>query len=235
MKEVYGTFTESIERTPSVKSFRFALDEKVTFIPGQFMQLIFNEASKADLTLNKYLSLSTSPDNDFIEVTKRISESVFSKKLTALKEGDRLLFQAPMGTCTFLDDYKKIAFLIGGIGITPVISILEYIEAKELDTDVCLLYSNRMPDDIAFKEELDRFSTLPNVTIVYTVTGCDPQDNLCMKGFITKEMIVKMIPDWQERVMYVYGSPGMVKTMKSICTDLTCEPTHLKTENFMGY
>jgi ferredoxin-NADP reductase len=235
MKEVYGTFIESIERTKSVVSFRFTLDQKITFLPGQFMLLLFDETNKNNMNLNKYLSLSTSPDHDFIEVTKRISESDFSRKLVSLNKGDRVLFKAPMGNCVYKDEYNKIAFLIGGIGITPVISILEYIESRKLDTDVCLLYSNRFPDDVAFKDELDRFATRPNVTIIYTITDCDPQDNICMKGFITKEMVVKTIPDWKERYIFVYGSPTMVDSMKSICTDLTCDSGRLKTENFMGY
>jgi glycine betaine catabolism B len=235
MREVLGTFSESIVRTPSVKSYRFIMDEKIHFLPGQFMQLIFDKEHKSNQELNKYLSLSTSPDNDFIEVTKRLSESAFSHKLEALKKGDRLLFKAPLGTCTFDPGYKKIAFLIGGIGITPVISILEYVCQNNLATDVYLLYSNRVPDDVAFKDELDMFSVRKNIKIIYTFTDCEPQDNVCLSGVITKDVVTAMIPDWQERHLFVYGSPAMVRAMKGICSELSCDTGKIKTENFMGY
>ena len=55
--------------------------------------------------------------------------------------------------------YEKIAFLIGGIGITPVISIIEHICDKKLSTDVALLYSNRNEDEIAFKKELHNWQS----------------------------------------------------------------------------
>lgn len=235
MQEIRGTFLRSLDRTKTVKSYRFSLDQKVSFLPGQFMQLIFDEGDKKNQELNKYLSLSTSPDNDFIEVTKRLSDSRFSQKLESLHEGDRLLFKAPMGTCVFDPQYQKIAFLIGGIGITPVISILEYIIQNDLDTHAILLYSNRYPDDVAFKDELDRCAQYKNITVIYTFTDCEPSDNTCLSGVITKDIVTDMIPDWKERYLFVYGSPGMVGAMKGICTELTCDTSKIKTENFLGY
>lgn len=236
MKSVEGTFIESVDRTESVKSFRFTFDEKITFIPGQFMQLVFDREKKHNLELNKYLSLSCSPLKNYVEVTKRISESSFSQRLCALKSGDKILFNAPMGTCVFQDEYQKIAFLIGGIGITPVISILEYIDEKKLKTDICLIYSNRFANDIAFRHEIDTLQkSNPLLRVIYTVTDCDPKDLSCMYGFIDKNMIISAIPDWQDRILFIYGSPGMVNTIKKLCSNLTCDQSKLKTENFIGY
>ena len=82
--------------------------------------------------MNKYLSFSSSPTNDYIEVTKRLSDSVFSQKLKALKPSDEVLLKGPSGNCVLKEEYKKIGFLIGGIGITPVISMIEYIVDKKL-------------------------------------------------------------------------------------------------------
>ena len=67
----------------------------------------------------------------------------------------KFLLMPPFGNCVFKDEYRKIGFLIGGIGITPVISIIEYIVDRSLATDVLLLYSNKTQEDIAFRRELD--------------------------------------------------------------------------------
>jgi len=236
MKEVYGTFIECIDRTETVKSFRFSFDEEISFLPGQFMQLIFDESNRTNLDLNKYLSLSSAPQAAYVEVTKRVSSSNFSARLCNLKKGDRLLFKAPLGNCVYHDDYPKIAFLIGGIGITPVISILEYMKEKGLQTDTLLIYSNRFENDMAFRSEIDDCKkSNPHLQVFHTLTECDPKDDQCLTGFINQEMIVQIMPDWQDRIIFVYGSPGMVKTIKSICSDLTCDTSKLKTEGFMGY
>jgi ferredoxin-NADP reductase len=79
MKEVKVKFIEKIKRTPSVTSFRFLPAEKIDFIPGQFLQIIFDEKNRGNKDLNKYLSFSCSPQRDYIEITKRLSESEFSE------------------------------------------------------------------------------------------------------------------------------------------------------------
>ena len=127
MQEITAKCIQRIPRVSTIESFRFLLPEKISFIPGQFLEVVFAEANRENRQLNKYLSFSSSPTKEYIEVTKRLSNSPFSQRLKNLKIGDEVLIRAPLGSCVFKDDYKKIGFLIGGIGITPVISILDYI------------------------------------------------------------------------------------------------------------
>ena len=236
MQETYGIFTESIQRTESVTSYRFRLEEDVDFKPGQFLQVMFDETHKSNKDMNKYLSLSCSPNKDFIEVTKRLSGSQFSASLRALEKGDRILFKAPLGNCIYKDEYSSIGFLIGGIGITPVISILEYISEKGLATEACLLYSNRYSSDIAFRDVLDTLDMEnPHITVVHTITDCAAPDEECRTGRIDKKMVHEVMPDYQHRIIFMYGSPGMVASMKDMCLDMSCDPDRLKAENFLGY
>lgn len=236
MKIVKGRLIEKIDRTPSIMSSRFILDEKLDFAPGQFCKVIFDEKDANNRELNKYLSFSSSPLREYIEVTKRLSKSAFSERLMNLALDDEVLFNAPMGNCKFSDEYKKIGFLIGGIGITPVISILEYISARKLPTDVLLYYSNRTEKDIAFKKELDYFSSRSdNVKIVYTITGSEPLDTRCIHGTINKDLLLKDKKGIKDRLMYIFGPPKMVEAMSSLCVELDCNKDKILAENFIGY
>ena len=236
MQETRAKLIERIKRGPNVESFRFSLPQKIDFIPGQFLQVIFDEANRENKELNKYLSLSASPFNDYIEFTKRISKSDFSQKLLSLQPGDEALLKLPLGSCVFKEEYKKIAFLIGGIGITPVISIIEYIIDKKLDTDVFLLYSNRTEADIAFKKELDCWQGMnKKIKVFYTVTDCQPKDKTCLFGFIEKELIKQLVCDLKERTVFIFGPPGMVDTICNITLSLECSRENIKTEKFIGY
>ncbi|MDD5583451.1 MAG: FAD-dependent oxidoreductase [Candidatus Omnitrophica bacterium] len=235
MKEVYVKFVERVPRTSATESFRFSSPVKIDFIAGQFMQVIFDRGVRGNKGLNKYLSFSSSPTKEYIEVTKRLSESDFSKQLRALKAGDEVLVNAPMGSCVFKDEYKKICFLIGGIGITPVISILEYIIEKSLGTDVLLFYSNRT-EEIAFKKELDSWrKNHCNIKVIYTVTSCQPKDTSCLFGTIDKDLIAANMDDAAERMFFIFGPPAMVTAMKNISLELGLEPSRIKTESFIGY
>ncbi len=85
MNELRARLIARIKRTPTVESFRFLPQEKMNFIPGQFTRLIFDEKNRENKELNKYLSFSSSPDREYVEVTKRLSSSVFSARLNNLK------------------------------------------------------------------------------------------------------------------------------------------------------
>jgi NAD(P)H-flavin reductase len=226
---------ERIKRTPTIESFRFQSSKKIDFIPGQFLQLIFNEENLLDREFNKYLSFSSSPNKNYFEFTKRLSNSKFSQKLRKLKKDDDIKIKAPFGNCIFKDDYEKIGFLIGGIGITPVISIIEYIIDNDIPTDVALFYSNRSEEEIAFRKELDQWNKKENINIFYSVTECEPNDKTCMKGYINKDMVREKNICIEDRIFYIFGPPAMVKNMKSVCGDIGCYGTNVRTESFTGY
>lgn len=235
MKEYLIKFSQRIKRTPEIESFRFLPRQKIAFLPGQFAKVFFDR-ERPNKELNKYLSFSSPPTKDYIEFTKRLADSQFSSRLRELKAADEILIKAPLGSCVFKDEYKRISFLIGGIGITPVISIIEYIMDKKLDTDVCLLYSNRSEEEIAFKAELDGWAKLnQRIQITYAVSDCQPKDRACIFGQIDKNLVQQKVCDLSQRRVFIFGPPKMVATMGNLCLDLGCDQGSIQTENFVGY
>ena len=236
MKQITAVFTERIERTPTVTSFRFQPQEKITFIPGQFLQVIFDRENKNNKGLNKYLSFSVSPDKPYIEVTKRLSTSIFSQKLAGLKKDDEVMLKLPLGNCVLKPEYKKCAFLIGGIGITPVISMIEYTLVQKHDIDMVLFYSNKGYEEIAFKKELDVWrSQHNNLKVFYTLTDCQPQQSECRFGRIDAALLGEVLSDISSRVFFIFGPPKMVEAMNKVCIEAGCKKENIKTESFTGY
>ena len=234
-KIIQTKLLNKVKRTPTIESFRFQPSEELDFIPGQFLQIIFDEENSLNRELNKYLSFSSSPNKSYFEVTKRLSDSKFSQKLRELKEGDSIKVKAPFGNCVFKENYEKIGFLIGGIGITPVISIIEYIAERNLATDVILFYSNKSEEEIAFKDELDQWNKRVNIRIFYSITECQPKDKTCLQGYISKDMVKEKDSCVEDRIFYIFGPPAMVENMKSVCSDMDCSGASVRTESFTGY
>ena len=236
MKTMRARLIERIKRTPTVESFRFKTEEPFDFVAGQFLQVVFDPQRADNKELNKYLSLSSSPGLPYIEVTKRLSGSLFSGRLNALKAGDEVSLKGPMGNCVFRDEYRHIGFLIGGIGITPVVSILEYLASSRLDTDAVLVYSNRVEEEIAFKKELDLWKARnPRIKVFYLVSDCEPKDKTCSYGVINKETLEAQVCDLHKRVFFIFGPPKMVDAMKQLATEMRCSQENIKTETFIGY
>jgi len=224
---------EIIQRTPDIKSFRLAVGGEPNFKAGQFccIQLLTEEACK------RYLSISSSPtETGYIEFTKKITQSGFSRTLNTLKPGDALKIQYPFGKFTLDDTDTKIAFLSGGIGITPIRSICKYAVDKNLGTDIILIYANRSIKDIVFKEDFDRMQKqYPELKVAHVL--CEPAPGFkCTVGLINAQIIKNEIPDYAQRKFYICGPPAMVETMKKILTDELVLPTvNIITENFQGY
>ena len=237
MIEFDSRITEVIQRTDDVKSFRFETKENATFVAGQFFFLTIKVDGK---DASKHFSFSNSPtEKGYIEFTKRITTSSFSQALDKLKVGGEIHVKMPFGKFTLEDNNKKIAFLSGGIGITPIRSICAFVRDKNIPTDIVLLYGNNREEDIVFREDFDDFTrTSKNIKVVYTLTAPDMDKNTWRgrTGYISPNMIREEIPDYQERVFYLCGPPRMVDSLINILKkDLGIKDDKIKTENFTGY
>lgn len=61
------------------------------------------------------------------------------------------------GEFIFTGDEANRVFLIGGgIGITPLMSVLKHLASIQWQHDVYLLFAVRAPEHILFQEELQR-------------------------------------------------------------------------------
>ncbi|MBU0469074.1 MAG: FAD-dependent oxidoreductase [Candidatus Omnitrophica bacterium] len=236
MSEFKTVFHKSIEQTSEVCTFIFKAPEKFDFIPGQFVQIIFDEENRSNKDLNKYISLSCAPGKEFIEITKKMTDSLFSQRLRSLKTDDQVLIKGPMGTCTYKKDSGKIGYLVGGIGITPVISILEYIAMNNIECDIQLFYGNWSEKQIAFKNDIDRWEreSIKNLKVTHVIAEPEEGSSL-IKGFINEDIVKQYMPDYKDRKICIFGPPKMVAAIKDVCINIGCNKDNIEVENFVGY
>lgn len=224
---------EIIQRTYDVKSVRLEVDEPVDYKAGQFCCV----ALKTEPLCKRYLSLSSSPtEKGYIEFTKKITQSDFSKAVQVLKPQDTLKIQYPLGKFTLDEPKSEVAFISGGIGITPIRSICRYVVDKNLGTDMVLVYANRSIADIIFKEDFDQMQkAYPKLKVSHVL--CEPTPGFkCTVGLINSLIIKNEIPDYRERKFFLCGPPGMVESVKKILeAELAVEIKNIVTENFTGY
>ena len=223
---------ELVERTRDIISIRFIKPAEFDFKPGQF---IFVTIGSSDNELTKHLTISSSPTEGFLEVTKRLTGHPFANALASLKEGDKVKLKGPFGKFTFQGEHKRIGMLSGGIGITPLRSMIKYTNDKMLDTDIVLIYSNRHEDDIAFKQEFDELMTKnPKFNVINTVTN--PGSSWTgITGRISADMIKQHMPDFLDRVFYISGPTKMVVSMATLLKELSIPEDQIKKEFFTGY
>ncbi len=221
-----------VQRTDEAKSVRFKKPAGFDYLPGQW---IFLTVGQHDEQKTKPLSLSSSPTEDFLEVTKELTGHEFSNALAALNVGDKAAMFGPHGEFTFHGEYDKICMLSGGIGVTPQRSMIRYATDKLLATDIIMLYSSRHEDSIAFIDDFNEMQKRDhNLNVVITITRPGSKWK-GLTGRISEELIKKTVPDYQERIFYISGPPPMVDAMSTLLKELMLPEPHIKQENFLGY
>ena len=223
---------EVLSRTRDALSVRFARPKDFDYLPGQFMFITFGSK---DEQKTKHLSISSSPTEDFLEVTKRLTGHEFSNALGAAKAGDSVMIRGPYGDFTFQGEHDRVCMLSGGIGITPLRSMIRYSTDKGLNASIVLLYSNSHEDDIVFEDDLESMSRQnPNLKVVNTITRPSPTWK-GLKGRIDRDMIVREVPDYANRVFFTSGPWKMVDAILALLKDLGIPENQIKREYFPGY
>lgn len=111
--------------------------------------------------------------------------------------------------------HKKIAMIVGGTGLTPMVQALHAILGSDASTQesVAMLYGSRESGDILGKDLLDLWAKDCDKFSLTHVLSHEPEgsDWKGERGFITKELIQKHFPGPEEKdiIIFVCGPPPM--------------------------
>ncbi len=212
--------------TPGVESFIWDKPAGFSFYPGQYLDYKLPISDPNGDT--RAFTISASPTEDFLMLTTREGQSVFKKKLFALKPGETIDSSHPAGTF-ILDETSPAVMIAGGIGITPFRSMIKYAFDKKLTTPINLIYSNS-DDDFPFGEELKTWQkSLPNLKIQWI--------NTSQEGLLDKEKLQQLFSKYniQNTIYYLAGPPKMVDSFDQILQSLDIDKTNIRYDHFDGY
>jgi ferredoxin-NADP reductase len=204
------------------------------FRAGQHADFVFGSDSDNSRTF----SLASSPlDKEPIMIAMRMRKTAFKSALKAAALGTKFIVSRPRGSFTLHRDITRPAvFLAGGIGITPIRSILQSATQERLPHKLYLFYSNREADDAAFIEELQGLAAQnPNFILVPTVTGHKTLAWPYEKGHINREMLTRHLLGLTGPIYYIAGPSGMVTAMSELLKSSGVNEDDIRTEEFGDY
>ncbi len=232
-------FVEKRGVVEGIKTFSFRPAKKIGFKAGQFAFFGFELGGKR---FRKHFTISSAPGKRDLEFTTIVSDSDYKQALDSLEKGHEVGISEPQGSFV-LDARKsdKVAFLAGGIGVTPVKSVLEDLKnRKEKGLEIFVFYSNRNEERIAFRGELEKLAEeLGFVEIVHTLTDADEEQQknwLGETGFIDRRMVKRHLVSEEEFSFFVVGPPKFNEAMeKMLKGDLAIPGEKILKEDFSGY
>ena len=195
------------------------------FEAGQYIN-IFTEID--GVRTSRPYSISSSPkQRAYYEITvARIKDDV--------KVGDRFEANGPAGVFRFQPVFhsRKSLFLAGGSGITPFLSMIREIVDAALDRDVVMLYGCRSSKAALYDEELRAYSEkYPNFKYHLVVSDEDDSWN-GETGFIDRNLIMRLVPDYAERTCYICGPQVMNDFCKKELEELGLPEKQIRREMF---
>ncbi len=198
-----------------------------SFRAGQWTRLTLQTPGGPD---TRTFTLAGSPTDGWLEITTRRSPSAFKQALFALAEGDEAEVSAAGGRFA-LPDGDRFAALIGGVGITPVHSMLRSAVADgRTFADGLLVYGNR---DDSCEPYLDEFESMVESGVrVVRVLERPPAGWEGESGFITPEIVMRHVDPADGRPFVVSGPPVMVVAMAAVLDALGVSQERRHVESF---
>ncbi len=221
-------------------AYRFERPEGFVFAAGQSIDVTLIDPPETDGEGNqRTFTLASAPYEPDLMVVTRQRDTAFKRVFKNMKPGAQIRFDGPFGSMTL---HRKTArpavFLAGGIGITPFRSILFQAIRDNTGHRMYLFYSNRLPADAAFLDELQALAReQPGFNLVATMTGLDKSKESWSgeRGHIDPAMLKRYVPDLTVPIYYIAGPPAMVGAMKEVLSQAGADGDDVRSEDFAGY
>lgn len=224
------------------KSFFWQPEKPLTYLPGQFYYWTLPKLNYPDNKGNtRHITISSSTtEGSLLRFTTRIrEESGYKKTLDELPQGAEIDGEGPDGEF-ILDESEKgpHVFLAGGIGITPFRSMIKFVTDRSLDIPIHLIYSNSVPEEIAFREELITLSgEHPNIKVDMTISKPEESKEKWtgLVGRIDENLINQSTNKLVNPTYWLSGPPAFTSAMKEVLGILNVSSGSVRSEDFTGY
>ena len=229
------TLTRVEEAAKDTYDFVFKSDRPFyAFRPGQYVEWTLPHPYPDERGNRRYFTLASAPTRGQVRLGVKFypKASTWKRALSEMKEGDRLSVSHLAGDFVLPKDPKeKLAFIAGGIGITPFRSMVEYLVDRNERRDITLFYANKTSADVAYGELLARAAPL-GVRTIYSLSNETAPGAV---GALTPELIKQHLPDYAERTFYISGPHGMVESFTKTLRALGVSRWKIKRDFFPGF
>ncbi|MBO5658501.1 MAG: NO-inducible flavohemoprotein [Duodenibacillus sp.] len=240
---------KKVVETPDVTSFYLKPADKgqvPSYKPGQFVS-VRTYVPSVDLVQPRQYSLSRAAgDTEALRISvKRVDAAdvtpagLVSNHLHAnLNEGDTIDVSAPTGEFFLNEGNNPVVLASAGIGITPILAMLQDIAAKTPEREVLFVHVCKNSDDFALKADVRAaLSQLKNARAAVFMTRANDCDGSCTcscvrKGARPDADAIKALAPKADSDVFVCGPAGFMKDMVAAFAAAGVEAARIRFEAF---
>lgn len=227
--------TQTEQQTHDTRTLHFEIlnEKRLCAKPGQFLTFQWTVDGRR---VSRSYTISSSPARkNYVEITpKRMDKGCVSIFLNdKAKPGLAVEARGPYGRFYFDEAlHESIVLIAAGSGITPMISMLSYIDDLKLPNPVTLLYFVRTHEDIIFQNELARLRrSLPNFKYEVCLSRPGP-DWKGHSGRLTEEFVLHHVLDLDSATFFLCGPKGFMDNAHKILSTLGISNDRVLQESF---
>jgi ring-1,2-phenylacetyl-CoA epoxidase subunit PaaE len=231
--------------TADAVSLTFAIPQQLagdySFAPGQYLTL--RTVMDGEEVRRSY-SICSGPDDGELRIAvKKVDGGAFSTwAADELKAGDELDVMTPtgrFGVAPAPDQARTYVGFAAGSGITPILSIVRGVLAREPKSRFFLFYGNRTTDGMLFREALeelkDRF--IDRFSVFHVISG-EEQDIPILHGRLDGEkvrvLLRSLVPAESVDHLFICGPTGMSEEIEATCRDIGIADERIHVERFVS-
>ncbi len=204
----------------------------LSFQPGQFAWVSIWSTPFADR--EHPFSFSSSAER-----TERLSFAIkelgdFTSRIGKLQPGEKVYLDGPHGAFSIdrHPDAAGYAFIAGGIGISPILSMLRTLADREDRRPLLLFYGYKTWEEGAFREELDALAEQLHLKVIPVIEKPSP-DWDGERGFVTAELLDRYLPEEREGwEFYICGPLLMMDAVEKALQSLGVPIGNYHSERF---
>ncbi|KNE21111.1 NO-inducible flavohemoprotein [Virgibacillus pantothenticus] len=235
--------TQKIKESDVITSFYLQPKDGLAipdFSPGQYITIKAEIPSEPYTHLRQY-SLSTSPGKDYyrISVKREAGDSQTPKGIVSnflhdfVQEGSILPVSAPAGDFTLdLNDNRPLILISGGVGVTPMMSMLETVIQEQPAREVVFIHAAKAGNFHALKDRVQAISNEYDHVSSYTLYSEPEKEDRCdVSGYISYEWLRTILPA-TNAAFYFCGPKGFMNKTYLILKQLHVANTDMHYEIF---
>ena len=217
--------------------FIFTPSRPLRFRPGQYLEWTLAMRDRDERGNRRHFTVTSAPGEPDIRLGVKFypEPSAFKRALQSLKPGDRILAGQLGGHFVLPGNKKrKLAFLAGGIGITPFRSMIKHMLDRGEKRSAVLFYGCGRAGEFAYRDVFDKAGEELGLKTVYATQFDETPPEGVRRGVIDAQLVRAEMPDWRERLFYVSGPPPMVRAVRRTLRGMGVPPWRIRTDFFPG-
>jgi predicted ferric reductase len=158
----------------------------------------------------------------------------FTAAIGRLKGGETIYVDGPYGDFSLADPrtQKGLVLLAGGIGVAPVMSILNTLADEKDMRPLYFFYGNRDEHNIAFLKEIEGLQQKLDLKVIH-VLEVPAKELKSESGFITRSLLERELPaDLRELYYFICGPLPMITAMEKNLSALQIPHGQIRYEKY---